>query len=494
MSFGHHTPESLLPRSDSKNPATTCKGITTEGRPCRRGLAATPGTSPAPSPSRAHGVLAILRDGAGHHTDAAAFYCWQHKDQADELVAADTNRTKLYPLKEKSSIDNLVDRLGVLDLEEDSQQGRKRKKRKHDQPVIKKRDTMPPGWHEMQGPLMTLSEGFERPERRSGSGPRRHGRSNLKASFLCCLRADDDDLPPARRPQDNKRPQSGKYRTPLSMSYNSHPGNPVDRAQAELFQTPPEVLRKPVPGLTSPASPSPSSRPCLISSQSQTQDILSLIPKTLQPQTVAALLTEVTRSLTDNDLKMSGYIYIFWLTPEVEGDGPDSDMASTILDDVSPGRGNMQDQMLQRYSSKRRKSSMGRDLSPRANQTVLLKIGRATNVHRRMTQWQKQCGHNITLLQYYPNTSGLQAPFLEPTPLLPRVERLIQTELADLRIKQDKCESCGREHREWFDVEASKKGVRAVDECVRRWVRWGQVESRKLEASRRGMTEPEGYY
>jgi hypothetical protein len=490
MSFGHLTPESLLSRSDSKNPATTCKGITTEGRSCRRGLKASPGTSPAPSPSRGHGVLAVLQDGLGQHNNAAAFYCWQHQDQADELVAADTTKTKLYPLENKSSIDTLVDRLGVVDLEEDAQPSHKRKRQKRDQPTIKKRDTMPAGWQGMQGPFITVPQGFE------GSRPRltpAHGRSNLKASFLCCLRADDDDLPPPRRPQENRRQHPGTYRTPQSMRYGNHPGRPAEQVSTPI-QTPPRVFRNPVPGRTSPASPSPSSWQRPISSQLQTWDILSLIPKTLQPQTVAALMTEVTRPLTDNDLKLSGYIYIFWLTPETEGDGPDSDIASTILDDASPGSGNVQDKMLERYSSQRRKVGTGRDLNTRTAKTVLLKIGRATNVHRRITQWQKQCGHNITLLRYYPNTSASKTPSPVPVALLPRVERLIQIELADLRVKQDKCESCGREHREWFDVDASKKGVRMVDECVRRWVRWGQEESRKLEASRRGTVEPGGYY
>jgi len=33
---------------------------------------------------------------------------------------------------------------------------------------------------------------------------------------------------------------------------------------------------------------------------------------------------------------------------------------------------------------------------------------------------------------------------------------------------------CGREHKEWFEVEASREGVRGVDEVVRRWVGWGE--------------------
>jgi len=32
----------------------------------------------------------------------------------------------------------------------------------------------------------------------------------------------------------------------------------------------------------------------------------------------------------------------------------------------------------------------------------------------------------------------------------------------------------GKEHREWFDVEASGEGVRVVDGVVRRWVGWAE--------------------
>ena len=53
-----------------------------------------------------------------------------------------------------------------------------------------------------------------------------------------------------------------------------------------------------------------------------------------------------------------------------------------------------------------------------------------------------------------------------------RVERLIQLELAEKRVKRV-CAGCAKEHREWFEVEATREGLRAVDEVVRRWVGWG---------------------
>jgi hypothetical protein len=58
-------------------------------------------------------------------------------------------------------------------------------------------------------------------------------------------------------------------------------------------------------------------------------------------------------------------------------------------------------------------------------------------------------------------------------PCVKRVERLIHLELAEKRaLKQ--CETCGKEHREWFEVEATRDGVRAVDQVVKRWVDWAE--------------------
>ena len=111
---------------------------------------------------------------------------------------------------------------------------------------------------------------------------------------------------------------------------------------------------------------------------------------------------------------------------------------------------------------------------------VLLKIGRATNVQRRLNEWQRQCGYNLSLIRYYPYISASSSG----NPAAPRkmphshkVERLIHIELAGagLRITdREKCSSCGREHREWFEVTATREGVQAVDEVVRRWVDWDE--------------------
>jgi hypothetical protein len=113
-------------------------------------------------------------------------------------------------------------------------------------------------------------------------------------------------------------------------------------------------------------------------------------------------------------------------------------------------------------------------------------------VHRRLNEWSKQCSHDLTLIRYYPYTSSSSsssssaarkkekgaAEMLAPgrkVPHVHRVERLIHLELAALRVRDlGKCADCGKEHREWFEVEASKEALKSIDDCVRRWVSWGE--------------------
>lgn len=60
-------------------------------------------------------------------------------------------------------------------------------------------------------------------------------------------------------------------------------------------------------------------------------------------------------------------------------------------------------------------------------------------------------------------------------PHVHRVERLIHLELADIRMRDlGRCPECGKEHREWFEIEAEKEALRKVDECVRRWISWAE--------------------
>ena len=236
MPFIPHTPESLLPRSDSKNPATTCKGITSSGRPCRRSIA----TAKSPTRSSAsatNGVLAIVsvgNNGDKNDSGAAAFFCWQHKDQAEQLVTTDSSAqpredvTKLVPLKERSSIDTLVARLGVLEIEEPSPTSkRKPRKERHsydqtlrDNPP--RRINRPPTWENVPGPLMSVPEDLMAST--GGRTPQKQGayrpppRRQRKQGFweaLCCMGTSEDDYVEVVR--HKKRVHGHPVETPQSM-------------------------------------------------------------------------------------------------------------------------------------------------------------------------------------------------------------------------------------------------------------------------------------
>ena len=480
MSFAPHTPEALLPRSDSKNPATTCKGITTNGRTCRRSLGYSPSSSPGSSPLRYRGVLAVHQDGQDDE-NPAAFYCWQHKDQAERVAMVEQNHTELFPVQERSSIDTLVDRVGVMNLTEDTALNKAHHKRtKTSDGRSRAKKSLPRDWQRMQGPVMSVPSdmmNLTRPAKPQWQT--QPSRSNVKASLLCCVRdVSDDEYQPARH-----RPRPAR---------NSAPDRVVEiRQKSTLPAQASSGALSPMPGNTTPVTPnrtttispglgasSTPTRPNLAttpqSTGSQTQGLLSFIPSCLSPQTTSILLNELSKPISTADAE--GYIYMFWLTPESDNSKPDEEAASELLEARTdhPSQDRRRGDVLQRYASQRKGSTQ-------QTKTVLLKIGRAENVHRRLSQWSKQCSYNITLIRYYPYTPARNPPHLDvqtlpkKVPHVHRVERLIHVELAEKRVtEQGPCKHCGREHREWFEVEASRDGLRAVDSVVRRWVAWAE--------------------
>ncbi|MCJ1238455.1 hypothetical protein MMC14_006444 [Varicellaria rhodocarpa] len=123
---------------------------------------------------------------------------------------------------------------------------------------------------------------------------------------------------------------------------------------------------------------------------------------------------------------------------------------------------------------------------------MLLKIGRTSDVKRRMQEWRRQCGFRISVLTFYPYNSSTAAAvfspsvpprslesFSSPTYIPPKVphpglvERLIHLELADQRVDRA-CAGCGSVHKEWFEVEGTKEAVLRVDAVIKRWVKWAQ--------------------
>ena len=480
MPFIPHTPESLIQRSDSKDPGTTCKGITSAGRPCRRDLRSSPRSSPTLNRKTKSGVIAMLQPSDEDHEGAAAYFCFQHKDQAETLASGDQDGRKanIVLVQQRTSIDTLVDRTGVLDIEDDETPSKSRHKRGHARPARKA--TLPKKWQDVNGPLIAISGEKQSPP---GKGKQRHqarGRSSLSFSLFCCVSsADRDYMPPPRVQRYSEKPEyvHASAKVPASMQHSERPAytRPADSrllvGQASGSPRPSRVA----PG--SSLSTNTSRPPAQKHRSSHTQDLLSLIPTTLPPQTTSLLLAELAKPVSPHDEE--GYIYMFWLTDNPIG-APDSQVVSSLLSDsaVSTPGGRRKSDVLGQSSNSRNASSKPK--------TMLLKIGRASNVQRRMNEWNRQCGYNLTLIRFYPYLPSSPLPS-RPTassqpasPATPhkvphahRVERLIHLELAERRVKRD-CDSCGKEHREWFEVESSRDGLRGVDEVIRRWTEWGK--------------------
>jgi len=346
------------------------------------------------------------------------------------------------PAKPRTSIDTLVDRLGVLEINE--------------QPVSQKMQK-----HRRR----TNQSNFEK-------------RKPLPKRTFCCFEIVDDSSDDHTPPRPVQRPQS-------------HPSHGVSVSPAS--QTRPSVQN---------------ARKSSSSSASQTQSLLSWIPSTHFPETISLLLTELSKPISSADEE--GYIYMFWVTPQntptTRSSGQSTipgDLAASLLPSPPPKNQNHLRPPTQPRSvsdtirAARDINALTTNPTSTAPGTIRLKIGRTSNVHRRMNEWTRQCSYDLTLIRYYPYTSPSVSASSSPARMPPagkkkhsamdalvpgrkvphvhRVERLIHIELASLRVRDlGRCGECGKEHREWFEVEAEKEALRRVDECVRRWVAWGE--------------------
>jgi hypothetical protein len=177
----------------------------------------------------------------------------------------------------------------------------------------------------------------------------------------------------------------------------------------------------------------------------------------------AKLLTTMSEAPTKRDDE--GYIYLFWQT-EAEQTDAETIAAASIVSS-NPIQQRAQEEILQKRFFQ---TSANAAMPAAEDRSLFLKIGRAANVHQRMSQWQAQCGYSISLLRYYPHNAAEYS--LKKVKYVGKVERLIHLNLEMLgkRIKKE-CR-CGTEHKEWFEVGANPTEVREVDEIIRQWVAW----------------------
>lgn len=430
MPFIPNTPESLISRSDSKNPDTTCRGITGSGRPCRRPLAASPSASPASSRMRVPQAQLRADDPADPE-----LYCWQHKDQASLSAKSSpgprTNNTPI--LEQRESLDTLMDRLGIVE----AQQKKKKKTGREGT-----NSTGGSNGHSDEKITQVPSASVEKPPRRK----------KKQSSFCCCFTISSyEEERPAR---------------PKPIPLQSAPAVAAAGGSAALPSS--QYLAPPSAGLR--PSAKTSRRTSVQSNMSQTSQYLQLIPPHASPQTASQLMAELAKPISTQD--EAGYIYVFWLTSESEPQTPPADAARDLLAPPtttrSTGRQRRTSDVLQSYATKQPDSS---------SKTILLKIGRASNVQRRLNEWSRQCGYNLSLIRYYPYISTNTPSTPRKMPHSHKVERLIHLELAGagLRVSDRKnCDACGKADREWFEIDATRKAIETVDEVVKRWSDWDE--------------------
>lgn len=434
-----------MKRSDSKNPNTTCRGVTGSGRPCRRPN--TKADAPQPKTKSRKDRLRVLND----PSDPDA-YCWQHKDQA----TASTNSSpgpqiSNTPILEgRTSIDSLTGRLGLLNM---SKPGR-------------------PSRPQQPSAQQSYNNGGY-----SNSEPQKP----IKEWTFCCFRIplyfDDPTPPPRPSATPMQQPSSmGRPSRPNSNNYLS-PGSNSGRPNRPSFS---------------------SQTPSHISNASQHA---SYVPPDAPPETAKKLIAEMAKPFSKNDEE--GYIYIFWLTPESQTSAPQTVNARSLLEPTvrsleppdSPARPRGADRrpsdVLASFAAAAnsvgtwgsltgtRSRAMG---SGNDKPTMLLKIGRANNVMRRMNEWKRQCGYDLSLVRFYPYIQTGSGVEPHKMPHSHKVERLIHLELRGLGLgvsDRGECDACGRVHKEWFEIEATQEGVLRVDEAIRRWVDWdeGQVSA-----------------
>ncbi|KAK1995994.1 DUF1766-domain-containing protein [Colletotrichum falcatum] len=423
MGYIANTPEDRLERSDSKDPNTTCKGLTGAGNLCRNPVTPLDGKKLSPTAKE------------------ESRYCHHHRDQAASRSAQSSPGPKLSGrpiLEQRSSIDTLADRLGLVDVGSNPT-------KKQQRPQAGR----PDGGKPESAAAAAAAAANTRPPKKE--------RELLHFCFCFTIPVDEvhEDPQPAPRPQPRPVQNGGSAPMP-----SSRPGASASNSRKSSSQQP---------------SPQPLST-------TQTAQYLSLIPPSTDPQTASSLMAELARPYGSSE--EPGYIYMFWITPTSKKEAAPVQEARSLLAPPSPpsaSRGAGGRRSSDVVSAFARANNNNNDGGASAGDRMLIKIGRAANVQRRMQQWTKQCSYEIEVLRYYPYLPGASAASGEQprmTPHVHRVERLIHLELAGMGLHAGpvSCDGCNQVHREWFEVQPSKKGIGAVDEVIRRWVDWDETQ------------------
>ncbi|KAI9040644.1 uncharacterized protein KD926_007860 [Aspergillus affinis] len=419
-----NTPESLLPRTDSLNPSTTCRGTTNSGKPCRRPLTTSPDSPPPAKLAK---------------SDPSVLFCWQHKDQAASVLqeataaaAAPNGTNPSAQANPRTSIDTLMERLGVMDL--NGGDGSKPHRRRTQKQKKKKK---------------------------------------TRRTICCCFEViEEEDLPVPARPvqsppsQPAPQPQMTQVSTP-----------PVDRARQKdpiMKWIPPTLsdqtttvlaseLEKPISDADEPGyiymfwmTPTDGTN----NNGNEMTRSGSGGPPTRAPTRELAsslLAPETGSSRHQNPRRISDALQTA------------REMNSLTTNPTETSPGTLRLKIGRANNVQRRLNEWSRQCS---HELTLIRYYPYTPSTPSPSPSPSPARHGAAGRHASPG--GLQAG--RKVPHVHRVERLIHLELADVKARDlGKCPDCGKEHREWFEVPADKASLKRVDDCIRRWVEWAET-------------------
>ncbi|KAA8910914.1 meiotically up-regulated gene 113-domain-containing protein [Sphaerosporella brunnea] len=473
MPFIPNTPEAHAAILSPSSP-DVCRGISNDGKQCKR-----------------------VRNQSGVITTVGkeqAWFCARHQDQAKEIVLRHTaSFAHRRALAGRGSLDTLIEQVELLVAGNPSVKttvvSTTQKVGPEKDPFVQQQAA-----EEAEPPPTGTPAPPSPPGSHHAGGNKKQG-GLLRRLLMCCFGSSDDELEedleknwdpkrreaelrsaaaqvvapqqaaaaPMKKPAKTVAFQSVAPTPPLPMMYppkqpQSAITKPAKSAVAAVGLSPatPQSSDDEVEELVPPVDVSKLTK--------EQQSLLKLIPKTVHSYGLGRLQNELLKPFSSKD--EPGYIYMFWLT-----NSPFSPFSSP---GGTPNGGPI--------------SNVDRLLHTAANAVpspggtrpkLLFKIGRAVNVQRRLHQWSAQCGYNLSLIRYYPHTSASTPPGAQVARTVPnvnRIERLIHLELSATPGANPRkhCEACGKTHQEWFEVEASKEGILAVDGVIKRWIAYGE--------------------
>ena len=398
-----------LGRADSKKASDTCHGMSlASGKPCRRPLIA-------------------MRTG----NVVADRYCYQHKDQAADAVAAkeyarigglDMPRM---PLAHTAESQLIMIQQKVQSRQQQQQQQQQQLQLQLQQPARPMHFRAKPSVDAGLAPAAVYGKlplhSFPKTLRQK---KKPSVWSRLFSCVFCYVADDPDD------DDDEERWEK--------------PPRPPERQPLPCMQT----LYKPPPPSTIPLRMPPLWLTRSLQGHSVTLNLREWLNVRLSPSTQDKILAEMRAPPSSSD--GPGYIYAFRIEKHtLPGAYPHSSTSSSTSTSSS-------------------------------HSLHMFKIGRTDNVQRRLYQWARQCAYSPFLVEYFPGASTGGSSSAARVAHVKKIERLIHLELEDIcrgRMRLGECDGCGRDHIEWYGMlaDSQHEAWARLRTVVIRWIYFSKI-------------------